>query len=143
MRTSSIRALQSDTGLDRTAFQTVCVQRRQLGCRRDTARSLLQSAVPRRSCCRAPALVASIDISHPHAAQQQTRRMPLLRFNDGTDGRTDGRTDSRPLQRPRCTQCVGLLAVSCIVRPTSTTEQNFVEIGYRHIPVKDDTVAEN
>jgi len=90
MRTSSIRALQSDTGLDRTAFQTVCVQPRQLGCRRDTARSLLQSAVPRRSCCRAPALVASIDISRLHAAQQQTRRMPLLRFNDGTDGRTDG-----------------------------------------------------
>ena len=95
MRTSSIRALQSDTGLDRTAFQTVCVQRRQLGCRRDTARSLLQSAVPRRSCCRAPALVGSIDISRQHAAQQQTRRMPLLRFNDGTDGRTDGRTPDR------------------------------------------------
>jgi len=28
----------------------------------------------------------SIDIPYPHGAQQQTRRTPLLRSNDGTDG---------------------------------------------------------
>jgi len=31
------------------------------------------------------------DIFCPHGAQQQTRRTPLLRPNDGTDGRTPDR----------------------------------------------------
>jgi len=38
----------------------------------------------------------SIDISCSHDAQQQTRRIPLLRSNDGTvDGPIDGQTHSR------------------------------------------------
>ena len=46
-----------------------------------------------RICCRAPAPAArrpqlSIDISCPHGARQQTRRMPLLLSIDGTDRRT-------------------------------------------------------
>jgi len=39
-----------------------------------------------------PAL--SINMSSLYGAQQQTRRMPLLRSNDGTDKRTDGQTDA-------------------------------------------------
>jgi len=39
-----------------------------------------------------PAL--SINMSSLYGAQQQTRRMPLLRSNDGTDRRTDGQTDA-------------------------------------------------
>jgi len=31
----------------------------------------------------------SIDISNPNGTQQQTRRTPLLRSNDGTDTRTN------------------------------------------------------
>jgi len=34
----------------------------------------------------------SINTSCLHDAQQQTRRTPLLRSNDGTERRTDGRT---------------------------------------------------
>jgi len=41
----------------------------------------------------AGAPLLSIDISFPHGAQQQTRRTPLLRSNDGTARRTDGQTD--------------------------------------------------
>jgi len=41
---------------------------------------------------------AAVDryISCPHGAQQQTRRTPLLRWNDGTDRRTDARPFHRP-----------------------------------------------
>jgi len=51
---------------------------------------LLLSAVLR-PCAAAPLLLGarrpplSIDISCPHGAQQQTRRLPLLLLNDGTD----------------------------------------------------------
>ena len=45
-------------------------------------------------------LPLSIDISGPHGDQQQTRHTPLLRSNDGTDGRRDGRTDALPLVDP-------------------------------------------
>jgi len=61
-------------------------------CQRDTARI----------CCRTPLLLGarrpplSIDISCPHGAQQQTRRTPRLRSNDGTDRQTEyGRTLDR------------------------------------------------
>ena len=40
-------------------------------------------AAARHRCCWAP---APIDISFPDGAQQQTRRTPLLRSNDGADG---------------------------------------------------------
>jgi len=53
-----------------------------------------------RICCRAPCCgavaarrlaAAAVDrYLLPDGAQQQTRRMPLLRSNDGTDDRTDG-----------------------------------------------------
>ena len=45
--------------------------------------------------------VLSIDISD----QQQTRRTPLLRSNDGTHRRTDTQTDGRPLHRAWCAYC--------------------------------------
>ena len=45
----------------------------------------------------------SIDISSPHGAQQQTRRTPLLRSNDGRHGRTK----TRPLHRPCSAFCAG------------------------------------
>jgi len=65
---------------------------------------LLAFAVERRAA--APLLLGarlpplSIDISCPHGTQQQTRRTPRLRLNDGTHRPTDGRTDARPLHRP-------------------------------------------
>jgi len=50
-----------------------------------------RAAVP---CCGAVAAErrrppVSIDMSCPNGAQQQTRRTPLLRTNDGTDRRAD------------------------------------------------------
>ena len=45
--------------------------------------------------------VLLIDISD----QQQTRRTPLLRSNDGTHRRTDTQTDGRPLHRAWCAYC--------------------------------------
>jgi len=58
---------------------------------------LLEFAAERRA---AAPLLLSIDISclfSLYGAQQQTRRTPLLRSNDGTDRQTDGRTDTRHL----------------------------------------------
>ena len=54
----------------------------------------------------------SIDISCSHGAQQQTRRTPLLRSNDGTvdgriDAQTDRGTDTGPLYRPCSAYCTG------------------------------------
>jgi len=49
---------------------------------------LLLSAVLRPRA--AALLLLGIDISCPHGAQERTRRTPLLRSIDGTDGRTDG-----------------------------------------------------
>jgi len=49
-----------------------------------------------------------IDISCQHGTQQQTRRTPLQRSNDGTDGRTDGhclsvvQTDGRSTVHKPC-----------------------------------------
>ena len=37
-------------------------------------------------------LPLSIDISRPYGAQQQTHRMPRLRWYDGTDRQTDARS---------------------------------------------------
>ena len=50
----------------------------------------------------------SFGISCPRgAAQQQSRRTPLLLSIDGTDGQTDGRTDARPFQWPFSTYYAG------------------------------------
>ena len=91
MRTSSIRALQSDTGLDRTAFQTVCVQRRQLGCRRDTARS--RCRVPCRGAVAAGRRRSSLrsisPASTPLSSKPAACRCCGL-MTEQTDGRTDG-----------------------------------------------------
>jgi len=71
---------------------------------------LLAFAVERRAA--APLLLGarppplSIDISCPHGTQQQTRRTPRLRLNDGTHRPTDGRsTASQTLLHILCEQC--------------------------------------
>ena len=67
------------------------------GCKRDTARIccccgavVAGRSVPGARRCRPRDLLPG-----PRGAQQQTRRTPLLRSIDGTDGQTDGRTTDR------------------------------------------------
>jgi len=60
------------------------------GCKRDTARICCCGAVAAGR--PAPAAVDHRPVSCQLAAQQQTRRTPLLRSINGTDGQTDGRT---------------------------------------------------
>jgi len=71
----------------------------------------LRAAAPRLVGARR--LPPSIDISRQHGAQQQTRRTPRLRSNDGTDRRTDGRTLDR-FTDPSEYTCTGWVKkVSC------------------------------
>jgi len=54
-------------------------------------------------CHAAGCSLLSIDIICLHNAEKQTRRMPLLLSNDGTDRQMDVRL----FRRPCCTYCVG------------------------------------
>jgi len=54
----------------------------------------------------------SINISRPHGAQQQTRRTPRMRSNDGTDRQTDGQTDRETDTRPFHGPCSAYHAIS-------------------------------
>jgi len=57
---------------------------------------LLLSAMLRTRAAAAGRPALSIDIFCTYGAQQQTRRTPLLRFTDVTDGRTDTGSFYRP-----------------------------------------------
>ena len=72
----------------------VCESAFYISCQRDTYRFCCW-ALCCCACCRR-AVQQWIHISCPPGAEQQTRRTPLLRSNDGTDGRMD----TRPFHKP-------------------------------------------
>jgi len=68
----------------------------------------------------------AIDISCSHDAQQQTRRTPLLRSNDGTvDGRIDGQTDRRTDTYQTASRPVQLLRLPTIPCFMSNSTRNY------------------
>jgi len=86
---------------------------------------------------RPPASPLSINTSCLHDAQQQIRRTPLLRSNDGTDRRTDGRTDARPFHRNGecdvlCTLCRQVsLRLGLVVAPAyHAVDCSFQDAGW-------------
>ena len=76
-----------------------------------------------RSCCWAPAVQQSIDISCQSGPQQQTRRRSGRRPNDGTDRRTGGQTDTQPLHTMR--------AVSMILHENGNLQALFVASSHK------------
>jgi len=85
----------------------------------------------------------SIDIACPLGAQQQTRCTPLLRSNDGTDGRTDyaSRVNNDVWRCLRLTELTAAPAVgtarssSAYLAEYTVADQVSSTDGYRWIPV--------